>query len=255
MDGHSNPPPPAAFLGSPAEEAEIDKRLAAVQAIEGKKTRGRKWTGRLGWGVAGFLLVGNVAQSIVTASLFPLKEIRHQFTVLRDDGTAQALTSSWDLPAEKSEQLIQATAVKYAQACGSWSWVHAKQDYDFCLGMAGPTRAAEVAAMFDPTRNKEAPQNTFGQQGVVRIIPSGVRRTGPNTIRVHYMRVAQRPNEQATLSRHMAILDYAPVAELPASLRTMEPAADILFVRAQIDADINPIELNPELAQPQGAAR
>lgn len=255
MDGHSNPPPPAAFLGSPAEEAEIDKRLAAVEAIEGRKARGRKWTGRLGWGVAGLLLVGNVAQSIVTASLFPLKEIRHQFTVLRDDGTSQALTSSWDLPPEKSEQLIQGTAVKYAVACGSWSWVHAKADYDFCQGMSAGGRSAEVSAMFDPTRNKEAPQNTFGQHGVVRIIPSGVRRVAPNSIRVHYTRIAQLPNERATMTRHLAVFDYVPVAELPANLRMMEPAADILFVRAQIDTDINPVELNPELAQPQGANR
>lgn len=254
MGAEVQAPPPAAFLGSEAEEAAVDRRLRAVEQAEGQRSRRRRWTGRAGWAIAAVAIGANFAQSFVTASLFPLKEIRHQFTVLREDGTSQVLRSTWDLPADKSEQLIQATAVKYAQRCESWSWVHAQAEYDFCLGLSAASRRLQYAETMDPTKNRRAPQTIYGQRGVVRIIPTGASRIGPNSIRVLYLRAEQAPDTPPVVTRHVATVDYAPIQELPANLRLMEPVADILVVRFQIDLDSSPLDLNPALA-PQGNRR
>ena len=254
--GEHNPPPPSAFMGSQAEEEAIDKRLAHIERIEGRKTRGRKWTGKLGWVLCAVFGCGNVAQSFVTASLFPLKERVHTYTVLRDDGTAQVHKTSWDLPPRKTEELIQATAVRYTVNCNEWSWVHARAQYDYCLALSQNDRKEEHAQWMNRETNPQAPENVYGQDGFVRVIPTGVSRMGPgrNTIRVFYIEVAVARRGAPPRSRRMvAVHDYVPVPELPADLKLSEPMADIQIIRSQVGPDTNPLELNPQLA-PQAAA-
>lgn len=247
MDGDTNAPPPGAFLGSESEEAAIDRTLAAIDKVEGKKVRRRKWKGWIGWGVAGVLLAANVAQGFTIASLFPLKEVRHNFTLLREDGTSQVLQSSWDLPPSKLEQLIQATAVRYTTNCESWSWVHAKPQYDFCLALSAGSRERQYLGHMDRQNNPRAPQTIYGQAGVVRIIPTGVSRIAPNSIRVLYIRAETWPGDparQPVIVRKIATLDYMPVRELPADLRRFEPTADVKFVRMEVSDDATPFDLN-----------
>jgi type IV secretory pathway component VirB8 len=258
-------PPPSAFLPSPEEEAERDRRDRAIDQVEGRKIRKRRWVGRLGWAVAGVAIGANFAQSFVTASLFPLKEIKHAYTVLRDDGTAQVYRTTWDLPESKTDELIQATAVRYTKTCESWSWVHAREDYNLCIAISAGERHAQYRDYMDPVKNPNAPQNKLGQHGLVRIFPTGVRRVGQHTIRVFYIRVErERPDTPPKITRMVAVHDYAPVTELPADLKLNEPLADVLFVRTETSVDTSPIALNPELAPqqtpspdalPQGAVR
>lgn len=247
-------PPPSSFLGSEEEEKAIDRRLEAIEKIEGRKTRKRKWKGKLGWALFGVAAAANFAQSFTTASLFPLKETRHAYTVLRDDGTAQVYRTTWDLPPRKTEELIQATMVRYTRACTEWSWVHARTDYDLCMALSQGERKEEHARLMDRRANPNAPENVYGQTGFVRMIPTGVRRIGPNTVRVYYIEVAvARPGAPPRSRRMVAVHDYVPVAEMPADLKLNEPIADVQVVRTEIGADTSPIALNPELAPAQGA--
>lgn len=254
-------PPPGAFLGTSSEEEKIDRDLAEIERVEGRKVRSRKWKGRAAWALFVAAVGANFAQSFVTATLLPLKEVQHRYTVLRDDGTSAVYRTTWDLPASKAEELIQATAVKYTERCESWSWAHARYDYDVCLALSRGVRHEQYKAYMDRKTNPKAPANTYGQEGWVRFFPAGVQRIGPNSIRVFFVLVDQeRPGGPLRERRLKAVHDYVPVKELPADLKQFEPVADIQFVRTEISEDTSPMALNPELARqpsvaPQGETR
>ena len=233
-------PPPAVLFEPPEDERlEQEKIMEDDRKEEARRKRDRDWRGKIGWIFAAVFGVAAVAEAITITGLLPLQKHHHWFTHFTADNVVTTTASSNDLPLEKSEQLILATAAEYVRRCEKWNWFEVageQGDYAVCHGLSAGQRQKQYAEFMD-NKNPKSPERVYKREGNVRSYVGTPVRTAPNAIRVPYLKVSQKPGERPVQERLMMHLDYVPVVHIPLRIRKTVPLADILFVRATPDVD------------------
>lgn len=220
----------------PISKARQQAYTADVRAFVKERRKAARDSRRLAWGVAGVLLLANVAQAWTQVAMLPLHKVVPLIFVQRADGTFDYYTSHHDLPRSERAKSILAAVWAYTSLREKYDYRDAQNNWDRVSAMSAPSvrDAYQNFVLNDPS----SPLKVIGNKGQISVSPIGVPQLirpaelslyGQNTFLVRFKRTVQVDGDNPVTTTWTATVIEDTVKSLPARAWLNDPGGIIVY--------------------------